>query len=94
MHEALFWHDQSSILYAAFNYTAEREDELSICKNQQLQAVELEMEVEAGWFRARCLASGEVGLVPKSFVTAYPLILHREWDLLRASATSPEQSMC
>ncbi|KRY42352.1 Apoptosis-stimulating of p53 protein 2 [Trichinella spiralis] len=60
------------IVYAAYSYDPERDDELGFEKDDQLRVLAKDLDGFGGWWRAFDPKSGREGYVPRNYLSLYP----------------------
>ncbi|KRX49920.1 Apoptosis-stimulating of p53 protein 2 [Trichinella murrelli] len=60
------------IVYAAYSYDPERDDELGFEKDDQLRVLAKDLDGFSGWWRAFDPKSGREGYVPRNYLSLYP----------------------
>uniref|UniRef100_A0A1I7XK66 SH3 domain-containing protein n=1 Tax=Heterorhabditis bacteriophora TaxID=37862 RepID=A0A1I7XK66_HETBA len=65
-------------VYAAYDYDAEYDDELTFKSGDELKVVSKDDKEKNWWTCERLGHDGEQGLVPRTYVALYPALKHRE----------------
>ncbi|VDM56351.1 unnamed protein product [Angiostrongylus costaricensis] len=68
----------NGMVYAAYDYDAQFEDELSFKAGDQLRVVSKDDKEKNWWTCERVGHNGEMGLVPRTYVALYPALRHRK----------------
>ncbi|KAE9415993.1 hypothetical protein Angca_008551, partial [Angiostrongylus cantonensis] len=68
----------NGMVYAAYDYDAQFEDELSFKAGDQLRVVSKDDKEKNWWTCERVGHNGEIGLVPRTYVALYPALRHRK----------------
>ncbi|KAJ1367723.1 hypothetical protein KIN20_028697 [Parelaphostrongylus tenuis] len=68
----------NGMVYAAYDYEAQFDDELSFKAGDQLRVVSKDDKEKNWWTCERIAHNGETGLVPRTYVALYPALRHRK----------------
>ncbi|KJH53753.1 SH3 domain protein [Dictyocaulus viviparus] len=68
----------NGIVYAAYDYDAQYDDELTFKAGDELRVVSKDDKEKNWWTCERVGHNGEVGLVPRTYVALYPALRHRK----------------
>ncbi|VDP04948.1 unnamed protein product [Soboliphyme baturini] len=59
----------SGLVYAAFDFDASMDDELSLTAGEELQVIRRDESQDKGWWFARSVVSGKEGYVPRNYLS-------------------------